>query len=56
MDDIQNDTSGVTYLRSVDEFDKTTIQEQRIPLGFNKDNRIPKSIYEKILPIGYQRP
>ena len=57
MADIINNTSKFTRLGSVDEFDKTTIQKQRMQhqlLGFYKDHLIPENIYEKMRPIWFQ--
>ena len=59
MKDILNDTTKFKTLGNVDEFDKTTIQEQHIQcelLGFYNEHLIPKKIYEKIYPDGSQRP
>ena len=46
-------------LARVDEFDKTAIEEQQIQhelLEYYKNHLIPKEVYEKIRPVGYQRP
>ena len=55
--DILNDTIKFTILGSVDDFDKTAIQEQGIQcelLRFYNEHLIPKMIYKKIHPIGSQ--
>ena len=59
MVDILNDTSTVTILSSVDEFDKTAKQEQGIQrelFGFYNEHQIPTNIYEITRLVGSQRP
>ena len=59
MADIFDNTTNFDILDSVDDFDKTTLEEQRIQcelLGFYNEHLISQKIYLIILPVGSQRP
>ena len=53
--DILKDTIKFKILGSVDEFNKTAIEEQRMQREYYKNHQIRKKIYEKICPVGSQR-
>ena len=59
MADILKDANKFKLLGSVNKFNKTAIIEQRIQpklLEYYKNHLIPKKVYEKINPVGSQRP
>ena len=59
MDDIFNGNTKFVTLESVENFDKTALQERRIQRkvrNFYRVELIPKNVYEKIRPIESQRP
>ena len=49
MAEILEDTTKIKILASVDEFDKTAVEEQRIQelLEYYKNHQIPKKIFKK---------
>ena len=54
MDDIFNGNTKFVTLESVENFDKTALQERRIQRkvrNFYRVELIPKNVYEKIRPI-----